>query len=297
MKLYSPDSSTLEPSHKIEGSQIEAKNSFYELAKSRIKFLNSKKFGDWINRYQGPIAEYLYRTAHFKDTALFLIKPKLSQNETGEINKFIENLEIVINEDGFILDGVDYSEIIPFVAEHEIYEAWLHAKMGLGQSSFIKNLDTAHKLALRKEFFCAQKMGLSDKLFAYHIKIDPKNETLYRDILDHVKNKPEKIKQLDAINIEDLRQDVKKRSTYSTDFIYDTYLYYIDPNLSYPGVMPEAELDKLNHKIDNFFTSHKGSIELKDLDDLQSLFDEAADKYHINREWLSLKSALKKRSN
>lgn len=147
-----PESSFLKPPHKVEGTPREARASFYELAKDKVKYLTSEEILKWRKETFGKsdisIATYIIG----------------GSNTENDFNKWIYNLEIVVNKDAFNVKGKDYSDILPFVLEHEIYEAWLSGKRGTGPKL---SVDKKHLLALRREYLLAEQQGLGDKLFEW----------------------------------------------------------------------------------------------------------------------------------
>jgi len=78
----------------------------------------------------------------------------------------------VVNKDAFKIKDKDYSDVMPFVIEHEIYETWLNAKKGAGSDLTMKK---QHILALRRAFLLAEQQGLSEKFLEWNSLIDPDN--------------------------------------------------------------------------------------------------------------------------
>lgn len=184
-KINLPKSSEISPPFELKESMNESKKSFYDLAKSRVRYLNSKKFSDWVYEVTGN------RDLE-KGIALNLNWPKIIE-EDGIEKKIVENLEIVVNKDTFHLDGIDYKDIIPFVVEHEIYESWLSAKKGiLGERFDRDDINLKHQLALRREIELAEGVGLAEKLIEWISKVRPDQESEYREVLEIVRRKTKK---------------------------------------------------------------------------------------------------------
>lgn len=158
-----PESAFIFPPHKVEGTPKDARASFYELAKGKIKYLNSEKFMKW---------QIDYGELNFITQASAII----ASEKTDNFEKWIHGLEIVINKDKYNINGKDYSDIIPFDLEHEIYEAWLRGKRGVGS-----DLDSRkkHLLAQRRAYLVAEKQGLGDKLFEHDMMINPRAKEEY----------------------------------------------------------------------------------------------------------------------
>ncbi len=185
MEYKAPESSYIIPSHKIEGPMNIAKKSFYELAKSRIKYLNTEEFSSWFKKVTKKQFSLRGSTGAF-----IFLWPKHKKDREGNLKKWIDNLEIAVNKDVFNINGEDYQDIMPFIIEHEIYEGWLSAKKGWGHGQYEKeDLHKKHLLALRREFLLAYQKGLADKLLKWRIKMDPSGEYDYKKALKNAKIK------------------------------------------------------------------------------------------------------------
>ena len=92
--------------------------------------------------------------------------------------------------DDFIIDGISYKDMIPFIIEHELYEGWLNCKKGfLGNAYEDEEIETKHQLALRREFYLAEKSGMGEKLFEWRKKNNPDTEEDCREALRNAKKK------------------------------------------------------------------------------------------------------------
>lgn len=189
MTIEIPKSSKLDTPHEVEGTMKEAKTSLYELAKNRVRFLSDQEFSAWCREF-GPWGEEAV-----KSPAVMVVWPRGGKEVEGKIEKVITHLEIVINKEKFQIDGEDYSDIIPFAIEHELYETWLKVKKGLGDGSDDKNNGfqnyiAKHKLSLRREFLLAEQAGLGEKIFKFHTKLRPEDK---EDCLEALKKAKEKL--------------------------------------------------------------------------------------------------------
>jgi hypothetical protein len=160
-----PEIKYIHPPYEVEGTPKEARESFYEFVKERIKYLTDAEIRKWDKdrggdqESKGPLP------------ALYIISVGESKKE-DKPEKWINNLEIVVNKDAFKIKDKDYSDVMPFVVEHEIYETWLNAKKGAG--SDLESVKQ-HTLALRKAFLLAEQQDLGDKLLEWNSLIDPDN--------------------------------------------------------------------------------------------------------------------------
>ena len=156
MKNNPWESSLIKPPHKVEGAPKEARESFYELAKNRIKYLNRKEYLEWVD------VPYEYKWV-YSSPAMNIINAETVKEEDN-LEKWVDRLEIAVNKDAFKINEKDYSDLIPFVAEHEIYEAWLTSKKGAASTL---ERGKKHLLAQRRAFFLAEEQGLGDKFLEW----------------------------------------------------------------------------------------------------------------------------------
>ena len=159
MKPKLPESSFINLPHEVKGTPKEARASFYELAKNKIKYLSDKEVIEWVSKTIGP-KEYPSKTA----------VSVIHTSESKNLRKWVNNLEIIINKDAFKIKGKDYSDLIPFVVDHEIFEGWLYAKKGVGSK---KAHYEKHLLARRRQYLLAEQQGLGDKMLEWHNKLNP----------------------------------------------------------------------------------------------------------------------------
>ncbi|TRZ80931.1 hypothetical protein D4R86_03410 [bacterium] len=183
MERQFPESSIVNDPHKIEGPMTEAKESFYELAKDKVRYLSHDEIQEWnketrgIDRYVSP--------------ASYILNYGTKISEEGDYEKWVNNLEIVVDRDAFEIDDKDFSGLIPFILEHDIYEAWLSVKKGAA-SSF--DVSKKHLLSLRREFLLAAEQCLEDKLFEWHIlmRSDDEHKQECEHALDYAKRRANK---------------------------------------------------------------------------------------------------------
>ncbi len=155
----------IHPPYKVEGPPKEARESFYEFAKKRIKYLTDEEMRKW-DKDRGGDPE-----SKQPKPALYIIS--IGGSKKGDSpEKWVDNLEIVVNKDAFKIKDKDNSAVMPFVIEHEIYETWLNAKKGAGSDLTMKK---QHILALRRAFLLAEQQGLSEKFLEWNSLIDPDN--------------------------------------------------------------------------------------------------------------------------
>lgn len=178
MEINLPETSILLKPHKVEGSMVEAKESFYDLAKSHIRYLTSQEIVEWHKKISGR--------KNYLTTASYIVSRKSDVSEGGDFEKWVDALEIVVNKDVAIINGEDFSDCIPFIVEHDIYEAWLSAKKGA-----VTSLDVGkkHLLARRREFLIAEQQSLGEKLHRFQIAVDPANRKEYDEALVYARRR------------------------------------------------------------------------------------------------------------
>ena len=158
-----PESSFINLPHEVKGTPKEARASFYELAKNRVKYLTNKEFVE-LNQ------DMLYNET-LSSPAMNIVNVESSQ-KGDNLEKWVDYLEITVNKDAFKINKKDYSDLMPFVLEHEIWETWLKAKKGVAST-----LDRGkkHILAHRRAFLLAEQQGLGDKFLEWAKLIAPYN--------------------------------------------------------------------------------------------------------------------------
>jgi len=178
MELNLPESSLLREPHKIEGPMTEARESFYELAKSKIKYLSSQEIAEWHKKMSGR--------ENYVTTISYIVSHNSDVTEDGDFEKWVNALEIVVNKDVATFNGEDFSDCMPFIIEHDIYEAWLSAKKGAATS-----LDVAkkHLLARRREFLMAEEQGLGEKLHKFQMAVNSGNKKEYDEALNYARRR------------------------------------------------------------------------------------------------------------
>ena len=176
-----PESSELDPPYKIEGSMKDARQSFYELAKERIKYVTDEEAREWVKNGLG--------IENRSTTGMYTIGDETVMEGGIDVEKWIKKLKIIVNKDIFIQNGIDYSDLIPITIEHEIYESWLTAKKGAVTDS---DVSKKHLLARRREFLLAEQEGLGERLFEFLMILNSGVEGELREALKYAKKRLKK---------------------------------------------------------------------------------------------------------
>jgi hypothetical protein len=164
--------------HFVEGPMAEAKAAFYELAKSQVKYVSEAEIKAVVHAEGG---RSIWRRAP-RDVAIFIMNTKERPGLDGDDTdyKWIESLDILVNKDALSIQGEDFSDIAPFIIEHEIFEGWLSAKKGTGPDL---SVDQKHRLARRREAAMAVEHGKAERLLKYTQLVNPMLTKEYRQAL------------------------------------------------------------------------------------------------------------------
>ncbi len=144
----------------LEKPRKACKEKFYKIARSRVRFVSEEES-----------KQIFYKTS---DDDLkravgdnFVPCPLLYMTViTEKGDRKLESLDIVINKEFFQRADNDFTDILPYAIEHEIYEAWLCFVYG-------GEFDKAHYLARRKEVKFAVKDQKIDRLHLFYLLIHP----------------------------------------------------------------------------------------------------------------------------
>lgn len=119
--LSNPENYYLKEPYKVEGASKESREAFFEMARSRIHYATREEMADFGRRTSGGDES--------GTTALYILLPR-EKMISGSVEKWIDGLQIVVNKDAFIRDDEDFSDLIPYAVEHELYELWVKSKPG-----------------------------------------------------------------------------------------------------------------------------------------------------------------------
>lgn len=141
----------LEKPSRVGRDMVEARKSFYELARSRIKLSTREEHIAFEKAAFGDDWDY--------STAVCAITTATETSETNP-KKWVIQLDISVDKDAF---GEEHKDLIPYAVEHEIYEMWLFARGRYSPQSRKKR----HLLARRRQFLMAMKDGKAKKLLKF----------------------------------------------------------------------------------------------------------------------------------
>jgi len=101
-----PEIKYIHPPYRIEGSPKEARTNFYDFAKKRVKYLSEAEIRKWDTERGGDPESKRPRSA------LYIISTGGGHDKEGNLEKWVNNLEIVVNKDAFKIKGRDYTDIM-----------------------------------------------------------------------------------------------------------------------------------------------------------------------------------------
>lgn len=186
-----PESSILSSSYEVKSPSRTTRLSFWELAINKVRYVTSDEMlavhtqiGKQEEFHPNKIAfavvsKRVDEEIDLKDKLLSTIdmirrrkSPKsiLTKIVTPEQRKWINALEIYVNQQAFNTSGQNFSDIIPYVVEHEIYELWARNKRG-----FVASIEQSHLLARRHEFQVAVHDGKAERLLEFYKASIPHN--------------------------------------------------------------------------------------------------------------------------
>jgi len=173
MGINVPEYSRLETPHQVEGSPKESKQSFYELAHSRTRYCTQEEHLKFEKEVWGDDWQV--------SSAMYVIDRNDGIATNQDEETFVNALDISINKDFFQFEGEDYSDLIPYAVEHEIYELCLYAKRGYR----VQNSQSRHLLARKRQFEMAMRDGKAERLLEFY----KKRNNLVGDELEYTYNK------------------------------------------------------------------------------------------------------------
>lgn len=170
----------------LNDSLPEDRTYFYELAESSIEYQTREQNRKWVQKYfdGNGVNEVV---------ASFILGVGQGSDSKNGNKKLIHGLKFVVNqgffEDASVLLGENCVDLIPYVMEHEIFEAWLIAKNGYGQNL---TKSERHLLATRREYLLAEKDSMGNKLYRFSLLAYPKDKEENLGGLEYAKKRLKK---------------------------------------------------------------------------------------------------------
>lgn len=150
-----PEYSILEEAFKLEGPPGEVKRSFYELARNRVRVVPEEEHFRFERIVFGEDWQ--------QSSAAYVASTKKHKTDSDEETRLI-GLDVSINKGFFIDRDKNYTDLIPYAVEHEIFEVWLSVKPGYQ----IKDPQKSHLLARVRQFEMAMKDGKAERLLKFY---------------------------------------------------------------------------------------------------------------------------------
>lgn len=162
------------------GEQKPTREAFFNIMESRVQILDNDSYVrvDGNNSALGHFNGVIYQVPE---------------------GKAVEDANIYINRDDFIINDNDFTDLIPVTVRHEIFEMWTYAKNGWSLSPAPDRIGkenrvaVAHGLATMAEYSYAFEIGKAERYLDfirqwsirlppdYKLKIIQENEKAYSD--------------------------------------------------------------------------------------------------------------------
>jgi hypothetical protein len=134
---------------------------FHDYALSKVQRLSVADLDKWEAKVTQAKGQKLFRSpASFNIPQVDLVVAHL---KSDEIVHALKNMEIVVCPSLLKTRGMDFSDIEPYLIEHEIYEAWLNLTKPILDNS----QSESHILALERMYLLADKDGKAERLFGF----------------------------------------------------------------------------------------------------------------------------------
>lgn len=150
-----------------------AQKKFLEEARKRVRILDDRAYIDWQwdQLHRGNLKSVI----PFGSARFYIRRGNLS----NEITAF----EAAINKGTLMQDGVDYLNLVPYLVEHEVCEAWIEAAEGPGV-----DVASRHTRARVQEFVLAMRNGQVEKLLEWHMKANAQDAEKLSEVIQKAKD-------------------------------------------------------------------------------------------------------------
>lgn len=174
----------------IRDASTQTRESFYELARSRIGYFSAREC--WEIGRRCFDADAVFGISAF---FIYEVKPlhrcifdNRSGRSTQTISSAVTAFYIVVNRDFFCGRGKDFSDLMKYAVEHEVREAWLVLKPGVCST----NEKAQHLLARRHQLFLAHRDGQAERLLSFYKKYTRGYEVEFEMAYQHACKKLER---------------------------------------------------------------------------------------------------------
>lgn len=140
-----------------------ARKSFYQVMENRVQIVDDPDEYNQLIRKMVPT----------KSTGAHVYAKVYVHPEA----KVVAESKIYVNKADFILNGEDYTDIIPVVVRHEVAELYVYAKRGYSMTPIPVSMSPedprkiAHGLAVREQIRYAKEIGKIDRYMEYVRKL------------------------------------------------------------------------------------------------------------------------------
>lgn len=136
-----------------------ARKSFYQVMENRVQVVDDPEEYNQLIRKMVPT----------KSTGAHVYAKVYVVPEA----KVVAESKIYVNKADFVVNGEDYTDLIPVVVRHEVAELYIYAKRGYSFTPTPSSIHPdnvrkmAHGLALREQMRYAKKMGKIERFMEY----------------------------------------------------------------------------------------------------------------------------------
>lgn len=174
----------------IRDASAQTRESFYELARSRVGYFSARECLEIGQQCFGVEADFGISAFFLYDSKSLrrLISDKQPSWSSLKSSLALTAFYIVINRDFFCGRGKDFGDLIKYAVEHEVREAWLVLKPGVCST----NDEAQHLLARRHQLFLAHRDGQAERLLSFYKKYTRGYEVEFEMAYQHACKKLER---------------------------------------------------------------------------------------------------------
>lgn len=134
----------------LTGNEVKDKEEFFRKATNEIRILEKDDFYDWLGRnnkyFVGGVTGYFF-----------------IRRDPNDVNTIL-GFDCALNKVMYLINGVDYSDIIPILVTHELNEGWDVASKFLYPKEKSNNAHFEARVAELRE---VEERGLTEKYFKW----------------------------------------------------------------------------------------------------------------------------------
>lgn len=147
----------------LGGPSESARKSFYQIMENRVQIVDDPEEYSQLIRKMVPTKStgaHVYAKVHVVPEA-----------------KVVAESKIYVNKADFVVNGEDYTDLIPVVIRHEVAELYIYAKRGYSMTPIPSSMSPedprkiAHGLAVREQMRYAKEIGKAERFMEFVRKV------------------------------------------------------------------------------------------------------------------------------